>query len=434
MEFDWVYVNPLNYCGFSGSLYSIKDYFRLNPRFAPPDAQDQHSWEPVRAFIERCHQYGIKFMIDLVINHTAIDSPLVEEHPDWYKVRTAVIERLTHQVVRYYELDEQIPEWEYPPDQYEIRQKISNPYAIDPADARKVTIWGDLAEIDNAGSPKKDEIYQYWKKLMDFYLDLGVDGFRCDAAYQVPSSLWRLLIEYVKKRNPAALFLAENLGCTLKQCEMLTKAGFDYIHSSSKWWDFTAPWAIEQYNEFRVFAPSVSFPESHDTKRLALESNGREDYQKFRYFFAAFFSAGVLMPIGYEYLFRVRLDVVDMEPAQWEWPTHNISDFIKFVNRFKRDYPVLNMDGPMVHFPYPNLGILLLRKSTEEQDRHMLLLYNKDWNNSQEVYLEKLADYLPLSTPVYQLELTREKIPISEKSFRKVLIPNEYIVLYQEAN
>ncbi len=35
MGFNWIYVNPINYVGFSGSLYSIKDYFKLNPRFAP---------------------------------------------------------------------------------------------------------------------------------------------------------------------------------------------------------------------------------------------------------------------------------------------------------------------------------------------------------------------------------------------------------------
>src|SRR3954470_15871176 len=33
MAFDWVYVNPFHEAGFSGSLYAIKDYTRLDPRF-----------------------------------------------------------------------------------------------------------------------------------------------------------------------------------------------------------------------------------------------------------------------------------------------------------------------------------------------------------------------------------------------------------------
>jgi starch synthase (maltosyl-transferring) len=31
MGFNWVFVNPVNLPGFSGSLYSIKDYFDFNP-------------------------------------------------------------------------------------------------------------------------------------------------------------------------------------------------------------------------------------------------------------------------------------------------------------------------------------------------------------------------------------------------------------------
>src|SRR3981081_1356853 len=33
MAFNAVYVNPFHYPGFSGSLYAVKDYYRLNPRF-----------------------------------------------------------------------------------------------------------------------------------------------------------------------------------------------------------------------------------------------------------------------------------------------------------------------------------------------------------------------------------------------------------------
>ncbi len=33
MGFNAVYINPFHYPGFSGSLYAVKDYYRLNPRF-----------------------------------------------------------------------------------------------------------------------------------------------------------------------------------------------------------------------------------------------------------------------------------------------------------------------------------------------------------------------------------------------------------------
>ena len=33
MNFDWVYLNPFHETGFSGSLYAVKNPFRLDPRF-----------------------------------------------------------------------------------------------------------------------------------------------------------------------------------------------------------------------------------------------------------------------------------------------------------------------------------------------------------------------------------------------------------------
>lgn len=43
MGFNAVYVNPFHYPGFSGSLYAVKDYYRLNPRFrgGEPGDDDQ---------------------------------------------------------------------------------------------------------------------------------------------------------------------------------------------------------------------------------------------------------------------------------------------------------------------------------------------------------------------------------------------------------
>jgi len=40
MRFNAVYVNPFHYPGFSGSLYAVKDYYRLNPRFRADEAGD----------------------------------------------------------------------------------------------------------------------------------------------------------------------------------------------------------------------------------------------------------------------------------------------------------------------------------------------------------------------------------------------------------
>ena len=39
-----------------------------------------------KALSSACHDLGMKLMIDIVYNHTARDSVLWEEHPDWFVV------------------------------------------------------------------------------------------------------------------------------------------------------------------------------------------------------------------------------------------------------------------------------------------------------------------------------------------------------------
>jgi starch synthase (maltosyl-transferring) len=83
MGFDWLFINPIQQLGASRSLYSIADYFRVNPALldlqsaAPPEEQ-------VRQMTAQAHASGLKVMIDLVINHWAIDSRLTLEHPEWF--------------------------------------------------------------------------------------------------------------------------------------------------------------------------------------------------------------------------------------------------------------------------------------------------------------------------------------------------------------
>jgi starch synthase (maltosyl-transferring) len=430
MKFNWIYVNPLNYTGFSGSLYSIKNYFEMSLLYAK-DEEDSNSWASLKGFIAECHKRGIKFMMDLVINHTAVDSPLISKHPTWYKEKWAMIEKASNQVIKFFnDKDDPIID-EYPPTEYFLEKRIANPFAIDPQDARNITIWGDLAEI-NYDTPINHEILDYWKKLFDFYNKLGIDGYRCDAAYQISPDVWAILIEYVKKTAPNTLFLAETLGCTLQQCEDVSGAGFDFIHSSSKWWDFTEPWCVEQYNDFRNYAPSISFPESHDTKRLALETNNRIDIQGFKYFFSCFFSAGVLMPIGYEFGFKKKLNVVDMEPKDWEEINFDISNHITQVNEFKIKYQTLNEDGQMTHHVFKDMSILILKKTAVNQQEHFLLIYNKDWNNYHDVYIPDLKEYLDFDGPIYRISIEGAEVEYVKEGFSKSLFPNEYILFRQQ--
>lgn len=316
MGFDWIYVNPFHYPGASGSLYAVQDPHRLHPVVQGESPEDQATL--VRRFTAAAAEHGIKVMADLVINHTAKDAKLADEHPEWY-----------------------------------LREKdgsIYSPRAVDSDDPKKVTVWRDLGELDYESAEHREAQLRYWQDIIRGYVDQGIRGFRCDAAYQVAAEIWHPIIVAARELDPYTLFAAETLGCTPKQVVALKQAGFDYLFNSSKWWDFGEPWLLEQYDAFRKIAPSIGFPESHDTPRLVTEVEGdAEKHYRLRYLFAAAFSSGVMMPMGYEYGFEKKLHVVESRPDDWareaDNPRFDLTGFIGAVNRMKRDTPVLNVEG-----------------------------------------------------------------------------------------
>lgn len=336
MGFDWIFLNPFHAPGFSGSLYAVQDYYRLHPLLR--GSSNKPDDRLIADFCADAARQGLSVMMDLVINHTAKDSVLAERYPHWFL--------------------------------READGSLRSPFAIDPADSRKVTVWGDLAEIDYADRPARAEMTAYWQEVVRHFAQLGIRGFRGDAAYKVPSEVWRPLIAAAREVQPEAIFLAETLGCRLDEVEALRPAGFDFLFNSAKWWDFRAPWLVDQYNQFRGIAPSIAFPESHDTQRLATElaASGMTDphdieraYRQ-RYLFVATFSTGVMMPMGFELGFRRKVDVVETRPEDWEQPLFDLQGFVGEVNRMKASLPVLNVEGPQRQLVSPTGAAGLLRR------------------------------------------------------------------------
>ena len=88
MGFNWIFVNPIQVPGRSGSLYSITDYFRFNPLLVAPTSE-QTAEEQVRSAIRAAEELGLKMMIDLVINHCSVDADLIKKHPEWFVWKSA---------------------------------------------------------------------------------------------------------------------------------------------------------------------------------------------------------------------------------------------------------------------------------------------------------------------------------------------------------
>ncbi len=397
MGFTWIFLNPIQPPGLSGSLYAVKDYFGISPLFHPESGKAPEA--ALAQFLKAAKRRGLKVMLDLVINHTAIDSPLTVQYPEWYAK------------------DED--------------GRIRNPSCIDPADATHITIWGDLAELEYWPPPDPEGLLHYWDQVISHYLRLGFVGFRADAAYKIPGEFWVRLIQEARALVPEVQFFAETLGCRLEEFEQLASAGFDFFYNSSKWWDFQEDWCLEQYNRFRRLGPSVSFPETHDTERLAQESGGAVEVARQRYLFAAFFSAGLMIPAGFEFGFKKKLHVVNTQPSNWEIPTYDLSAYIAQVNRMKSNCPVLLEEGPMGRDnrppgPWPVVSLL---KSREKRPGRVLAVINTT-RQEQPVELSDLTARLGKPASGWQ-DLTPDMVPLKlEPSLNFSLAPSRLRLFY----
>jgi len=353
MGFNWVFLNPIHLTGASGSLYAIREYFRFSPVFFPMDNFDAQK-AALKRFALDSREKGVEVMVDLVVNHTAYDNPLTRDHRNWFKLNGD--------------------------------GSIKNPGAADDSAPGGYVTWGDLNEIDNEHSSDRNNLYEYWWKVVNMFLDCGVRGFRCDAAYQVPNDLWRMLIGRARERVPEAMFFAESLGCTMEQTHGLAAAGHDFVFNSGKWWDYRQSWFLDQLGQMAGKTRSISFPESHDTRRLSEEWGGDVDHIKQHYLFSALISSGIMIPIGFEYGFKKKPHVVHTNPYDYEGASYDLTDFIRGVNQLKRRVRVFQEDNRVERVESGNHDILALKKTTLDGQEKALLLFNlSDHDQSADV-------------------------------------------------
>jgi starch synthase (maltosyl-transferring) len=392
MGFNWVYINPIQKLGASRSLYSIADYFQLNPALLDATSAAAPE-EQCRAMVQQARSSGLKLMIDLVINHCAYDSPLTREHAHWF--------------------------------QREPDGRIAHASCVHGTER---VVWEDLAQFDHEGTHDKEGLYRYCLRVVEHLITLGFEGFRCDAAYQVPQSFWKRLMREVKSRHPQVCFAAETLGCSVDQTRDTAQAGFDYVFNSSKWWDMNGWWLIEQYNLIRETAPSISFPESHDTPRLAEEFNGNLEALKQRYLFSALFSAGVMMPMGFEFGFRKPLHVVNTTPNDWQRNGVDLTPFITKVNGIKRRYPVFCEESPVNILPCNNPNVLLMWKASARHKDESLLILNKDPWSHQEFHTDNFRQFVQAGAPLHDVS-PEHPLDYIHELFQYALRPGQGIVL-----
>lgn len=358
MGFEWVYINPIHVPNESGCIYSIADYFHINPILLNSD--DSRSGEnQFRAIADYAKKLGLQMMADLVINHCAADSPLTIDHPEWFMRN---------------------------PD-----GSLVHPHILD---KDTEIVWDDIVRFAHTEHSYSRGLYPYIIDIAEYLFSLGFNGFRCDMANHLPDSFWRRFISNIKQHHKDCIFLAETLNCPIEQLKQTASAGFDVVYNSAKWWDYEGAWLLQEHDCIPDSVTTMSFPETHDTERLYDGSAWAVNLVKQRCMFTAFFSGAWLIPLGFEFGFTKRLCVETTRPTDWEVANIDITDFISQLIAMKKSHTVLNEEGPVRILQNQNRNILILWKSDRSATEEALLILNKDIRNPQFFETNNLGTYV----------------------------------------
>jgi starch synthase (maltosyl-transferring) len=120
---------------------------------------------------------------------------------------------------------------------------------------------------------------------------------------------------------------------------------------------------------------------------------------KQRYLLSALFSAGTMMPVGFEFGFRKKLHVVKSRPGDWEETDVDLTHFIGQVNRIKEKFAVFQEEAPTEVLHTDNPDILLMWKASTHTREEALLIMNKDIHNHQHFETKRLCDFMQSGAP-----------------------------------
>ena len=141
--------------GTLGSYYAISDYKKVNPEFG--------TMEDFEQLLKAAHAMGFKVILDWVANQTAPDNVWMSTKPADFYERDAEGNAI----------------WEYD--------------------------WTDTRSLNY----ENREVWAAQDDAMRFWLEKGVDGFRCDAAGEVPADFWKGILPQMNADYPDIYLLAE---------------------------------------------------------------------------------------------------------------------------------------------------------------------------------------------------------------------------------
>lgn len=169
-------ISVKNRKGTLGSYYSIADYKGVNPEFGTLD--------DMKDLVMKAHDAGMLVIFDWVANHTGWDNPWIKQNPEWYT--------------------------------RDKKGKIVPPVAD----------WSDVADLNF----EQTGMQQAMIEAMEFWVrDIGIDGFRCDAAAMVPTAFWKEALANLDSLKPV-IKLAEAWEPELLENGFNAAYGWEFHH------------------------------------------------------------------------------------------------------------------------------------------------------------------------------------------------------------
>ena len=295
-------IGELHRKGPLGSYYAAKDYLAVNPEFGTE--------QDLRDLVQGAHQLGMRVILDWVPNHVSPDNPLTKTHPHFF--------------------------WR------DDKGNLTPPHGTD---------WTDVVQFDFNAPGLLDyqtDVLLHWVK------NFGIDGFRCDVAWGLPTKFWEEKIKRVRAVKPDVFFLAEAELPQQQVAAFNVSYGFDLHHAmnSIAQGKKSASGLDEAYAKIRAHFPRggalMVFTSSHDENSWAGTEFDRMGAGYVPFAVLTFLLDGVPMIYnGQEVNLDRRLEFFDRDPIVWPKETHPTTKLYQVMTKLRRENAALHTGSPM---------------------------------------------------------------------------------------
>lgn len=214
--------------------YDTLNHFRIDPRLGDED--------DLAHLVEACHARGIRVALDGVFNHVSAS------HPD---LLAALSGGPTAPTAGMFHID----------------------WSTEPPTRLNFEGSDDLVRL-NHDSPAVRELVT---RVMNHWLDLGVDAWRLDAAYAVPPGFWAPVLAAVRAAHPEVFVWGEVIHGDYAR--IVADSTMDSLTEYELWkavWSALADenfyeldWTLTRHDEFAESFVPMTFIGNHDTTRIA---------------------------------------------------------------------------------------------------------------------------------------------------------------------